>query len=150
MNTTKKVLLVVLALAISVASVLGLMACKQGEAIPETEIILTVDSSVMADIDGKSLADYMAALKEKNKLSYEGSVEEWGLYVQTINGRTIDPKTEYWALYTDDADFSNEAYGTYKATNGKTYAMAGVGASSLMLKEGKTYIWVVQLLEPMA
>ena len=146
MNTAKKLLLIVLALAISLAAVLGMVACKQGEAVVDTEVILTVDTSVMADIAGKSLADYMVALKEKNKLSYEGTVGEYGLYVTSINGRAADAKTEYWSLFTDDAEFSNEAYGTYKATDGTTYAMASVGASSLMLKEGKKYVWVIQLL----
>ncbi len=146
MNTVKKISLVFLAIAISVAAVLGMVACKQSETVKDTEIILTVDSSVMADIEGKSLVDYMAALKEKNKLSYEGSVSQYGLYVQSINGREADSKTEWWALYTDDAEFSNEAYGTYTASDGATYAMASVGASSVMIKEGKKYVWVIQLL----
>ena len=145
MNTAKKILLVVLALAISVAAILGMAACKS-EADVDTEVIISIDQTVLSDLADKSLADYMAAMKEKNKITYEGTVGEYGLYVESINGRKADAKTEYWGLFTDDEEFSNEAYGTYKATDGTTYAMASVGASSLKIKVGKKYVWVIQTL----
>ena len=141
MKNTKKIVLTVLALALVLSTLLGLMACNV-EPKKGTEVVITLDSNVMADITGKSLADYMAALEEKGEFTYVASKQSWGLFVESINGRTADSKTEYWAVYTDDADFSFEGANEYEF-NGITYLEAGFGVSSIMLKEGKSYLFVL-------
>ena len=44
-------------------------------------------------------------------------------------------------LYTDDAENSNDAWGTV-VYEGKTYASATLGAESLVIAEDCVYIWV--------
>ena len=145
MKLSQRILLAVVVLALVLSCALGMAACNQKEPLKDTEVVITVDPNVMSDIAGKTLADYMAAMKEKKLLSYEASTGDYGLFITSVNGREADSTKEYWALFTDDSEFSNEAWGTYE-TNGKTYAMASVGVSSMMLKTGKSYVLVIQPL----
>ncbi len=143
MKVTKKILLTVLALALVVASVMGMVACNQEEPDKSTEVVITVDSEVMADVEGKFLIDYMNAMKEKNLLEFEGSEGTYGLYIESVNGRKADSTVEFWAIYTDDAENSSEAYGVYEV-NGKKCASASLGVSSLPLKADATYVLVLK------
>lgn len=142
MKATKRIIISLVVLALLVTAVLGMVACQKQEPIKDTEVIITIDTNVMADIEGKTLADYMAAMKDKGILSYEGKEGQYGWFIETINGRTADEKTEYWALYTDDEENSSTDWGSYVA-DGKTCGFASLGASSMPIKAGKIYVWVL-------
>ena len=144
MKITKRITLTVIVLALMLAVVLGLVACgAKPVQIRDSEIILTYDKDVMADIENKTLLDYMNALQEKELLTFSAP----GGFVVTMNDRTPDAtKGEYWFIYTDDEDYSNEAWGTYEI-EGKTYKSATKGISELPIKEGKSYIFVISVYE---
>ena len=139
MKATKKVLLTVLALSLVVAAVLGMVACSKPVQMRETEILITLDKSIMSDIEGKTLKDYLDLLQEKEYLTYEATA---GM-LYTLNDRKADSTAgEWWLIYTDDADHSNEDWGKYTVED-KTYYSSTLGYESLPLKEGATYVFVI-------
>lgn len=143
MNTTKRILLTVVALALVLAAVVGMVACTNKLVNPvqmkETEIVIPLDSAVMADVSGKHLVDYLNVLQEKEFLTYDAPSG----FVVTINDRTADStKGEYWLIYTDDEENSDATWGTYEV-EGKTYNSAKFGINDLPLKEGKTYVFMI-------
>lgn len=85
---------------------------------------------------GKTLSEFMQSEKDQDKLDF---VIEKSMVV-SIDGIKNTTNT-YWMLYTDDAENSNDAYGTIEH-EGKTYASATLGAESLIIAEGCVYIWV--------
>ena len=142
MKTAKRITLVVLAFALLVSAVVGMVACNKFTnpvQMTETEIIVPLDAEVMPDISGKHLKDYLDALQEKECLTYEAQ----GGMIYTINGRTADASQgEYWLIYSDDPDYSNEAWGTY-VVGDTTYKSTTLGYESLPLTEGKTYVFMI-------
>ncbi|MBO4251719.1 MAG: hypothetical protein J5911_03545 [Clostridia bacterium] len=88
------------------------------------------------DFVGKTLSEFMQSEKDQGKLDFviENSM------VVSIDGVKNTTNT-YWMLYTDDAANSNDAWGTIEY-DGKTYASATLGAESLVIASGRTYIWV--------
>lgn len=95
-------------------------------------VVLTFDSGY----GGKTLSEAMDGAQENEQITF--TVEN-GM-VTSINGVKNTSNT-YWMIYTDDEEFSNTAWGeiTYQE---KTYASATKGVSELIVKDGKTYIWV--------
>lgn len=146
MNTTKRITLTVVALALVLAAVLGVVACAKltnPVQMKETEVVIPLDTAVMADISGKHLVDYLNVLTEKEFLTYDAP----GGFVVTINDRTADStKGEYWLIYTDDEENSDASWGTYDV-DGKTYNSAKFGINDLPLKEGKTYVFMISKFE---
>ena len=155
MKTTKKILFVVLALMLVLTVVFGAVACKDTKE-PQSNtsvqlkeidslkisedgaVVITLDKTVMADVTGKHLVDYMNALKDQGYFVYE---EKSGLVTSVMN---IKPQAsnEYWFLYTDDEENSSTQWGQYDAGD-KTYGSANYGITDLPLKEGKTYIFKI-------
>ena len=139
MKATKKIILTILALALVVTAVLGMVACSKPVQMRETEILITLDKSIMSDIEGKTLKDYLDLLQEKKYLTYEAT----GGMLFTINERKADStKGEWWLIYTDDEEHSNEGWGTYQVEE-KTYKSSTLGYESLPLKDGATYVFVI-------
>ena len=139
MKKTLKLLSIIFATALIAFS---LSACvKTVVTTNENSVIILADSSVMTITETTTLKDYMDKLVEQEKLTFSGSDSDYGIYITKINGIEATGKTA-WMLYTDDADNSTPAWGeiTY---NEKTYASANLGCESLVIKEGKTYIWNV-------
>ena len=85
---------------------------------------------------GQTLSSFMENEKGQKRLDF---VIENGMVV-SIDGIKNTTNT-YWMLYTDDAENSNEAWGTIEY-NGKNYASASLGADALVIAKGCTYIWV--------
>ena len=79
-----------------------------------------------------------------NKLVERGELEFTAAdgMVTSIGGKA-NTTNSYWMLYTDDAENSNEDWGTAEY-EGKTYLSATLGYESLPIKEGCTYIWMYQ------
>ena len=124
-------------------SIMTMFACQNpttdnGDREPsDADVIMTI-SAAEFDLEGKTLKDYMDHLVGNGELTYviaDGMITE-------ING-TKNGLNSYWMLYTDDAENSNTAWGTYEV-GGKTYASAALGAAELTLKDGCTYIFTYQ------
>ena len=130
-----KKLVYVLSASVLAACVL-LCACsvKQITVLQESDdfVVLIFDSG----FNGKTLSEAMQDAKENEQIDY--TVEK-GMVI-SINGIN-NAGNQYWMLYTDDEEFANTAWGqiTYQE---KTYGSATKGVSDLIVKDGKTYIWV--------
>lgn len=115
----------------------SLFACADRNVAAEDSLFaFTVDSEDYAVTEGMTVKDYMDKLAADGKVSFTVSD---GM-IAKINGK---PNTfnSYWMLYTDDAETSNEDWGTY-CYNGKTLGSAMLGAEVLVVRDGCTYAWV--------
>lgn len=136
MKNFKKLLVITTTLVVIAAF---FTACNKPVVQTDTEVVITVTDSVMKDIEGKYLVDYLDALVEKEKLTYEATS---GMII-TINGteaKAADNK--YWLIYTSDADYSNSDWGTYEYDS-VTYNSATKGIAELPLKADAVYIFVI-------
>ncbi len=118
---------------------LVVMSCGQGEAvkIDGDYVILTPDEEDVAS--EMTLQDYMQLLAERGELTF---VMESGM-IMSING--VDCATgEYWMLYTDDTAYANTGWGECEY-EGKNYGSAIIGAETLPITAGCTYIWYLQV-----
>lgn len=122
-------LLLVVLLAISFAG------CKKPPVVV-TESDEYVVINVQGATDNQTLAGYMASLSEYSDIF---TIDN-GM-VTSINGISNAPDwSACWMLYTNDTEVSDTAYSIeYK---GKIYGSALYGAETLVVKNGKTYIWV--------
>ena len=115
-------------------SALCFVGCKQNKAVTGDYAVIVADDVT----DGDTLLDYMKELRDEGSLSFESTTGDYGEYVTSINGKAQSGNS-YWMLYTSDTDYASNAYTvTYE---GQTYGQATLGASSLPIKEGATYIW---------
>ena len=128
------------ALFLVVVSAITLLACAGGavkakvDYSTQTETVITV-----VEADGTAtLIDAMKALKDEGKLVYESSTSQYGEMINTIGSLTAEG-TYYWALYTTDAEVANTDMAV--TVNGTTFYSAMVGASSLTVKAGESYLW---------
>lgn len=146
MKKQQKILIVVAIVALLVVSCFAFAACgKKYVQQKDTAVYFTVDKDVMANVDGKTLQDYMDALVKKDQLTYSGDSTAYGLMINTVNDIKADAsKGEYWFLYSDDDEYSNGDWGTYDL-NGKTYKSTTLGASSLPIKIGCTYVLMMSV-----
>ena len=121
-------------LIIAIVLMVGCLVACTGK---EGEVVIKIDKGY--DLSkGDTLVDYMEYLDEKERLDYElenGMITEINDLENGLNS--------YWMLYTDDPNFSNDAWGTYEY-KGKTYGSATLGACSLKINKEYTYIWVYQ------
>lgn len=104
--------------------------------LKETDEFIVITPS--EDFVGKTLKDCMDDIKTRGELEFTVN----NGMISSING--IDNPADYsycWMLYTDDAENSNDAWGTV-VYEGKTYASATLGAESLVIAEDCVYIWV--------
>lgn len=113
-------------------------------------LVFTAEDAVVikANTTEGSLEDALNVLKDSNALDFTGSQSEYGLYIESVNGRTADAdKNEYWAVYTtltelDGVSYSSAEYGTYDY-DGTQCASASFGASGLPMVEGNLYAVVL-------
>lgn len=114
-------------------------ACKNVDGYPAKDgdtVILTVTQ----EHDGVTfLIDYMEHVSGSDELS--SYVINDGMVVVINDLRATG--NVYWMLYTDDAEYSNEAWGTVEV-DGVTYYSATLGAEELPVKVGCTYVWYAQ------
>jgi hypothetical protein len=82
----------------------------------------------------------MGVLKDNNLLTYEYQIKSYGAYITSINGVQAD-FNQFWGLYSDDEEVTSTAYQI--ECNGKIYSQTILGAESLIVKQNKTYIWVL-------
>lgn len=122
------------------ASVLAVISCCFAAACTGETIkpVVITASDYSFEYEGKTLKDYMEYLQDGGELTFTVS----GGMVTSINGKSNTTKS-YWLLYTDDAENSEEAWGTFEY-EGEIYASATLGAEALTVKQGHTYIWAYQ------
>lgn len=138
----KKLLALIVALAM-VTSAFMLVACGKTKFDKDKkELAITVSGGVMEITAETTLEDYMNKLQEKKEVSFDGSTSEYGLYITKINDVEAG-MGEAWMLYTTDAANSDSEWGSYEY-DGKTLGSATLGVSNLIVKEGETYVWVLQ------
>lgn len=99
-------------------------------------LILSVTLEVEED---STLIDYMNRIKGSKSLT-NFKIKNGMLTV--INGMQARGNV-YWMLYTDDSEYSNSDWGTVEI-EGITYYSATLGAESLPIKQGCTYVWYAQ------
>jgi hypothetical protein len=99
-------------------------------------VVITISQE--ASVQGVTVLEYMSQMEENGELSF--TIEN-GM-ITKING-TKNGTNSYWMLYTNDAENSNTAWGTYEYKE-NTYGSAVLGAESLQIKAGSTYIWLYQ------
>lgn len=135
---TVKLLLTVLVLTVVTAIAAYGCADKQTTTYAKNgdTFVFTVTSVVE---DGDTLIDYMESLKGSNSLT--SYTIENGMITE-ING-LVASNGVYWMLYTDDAENSNETWGNV-TVDGVTYSSAILGAESLQIKQGCSYVWMAQ------
>ncbi len=85
--------------------------------------------------DGTTLKQYMDLLVSDGDLSYE---MQSGM-VTSVNGVAAG-NGKYWLLYTDDETFAVPSWGACEY-QGKVYGSSSLGAETLVVKAGCTYIW---------
>lgn len=114
------------------------IACTNTDTVPAVDgdyVVLTV---TQAD-DCATLIDYM------NKINGSKSLKSFEIsngMITVINGKKASGNV-YWMVFTDDADYSNEQWGSVEI-DGVTYYSATLGAESLPIEEGATYVWYAQ------
>lgn len=116
----------------------ALIACgKQPAVVVDGDyVVITVKAENVES--GATLKEYMDYLQANDELTYAISD---GMVV-SINGKKANGN-QYWMLYTNDEENSNEAWGTciYQDV---TYHSAAYGAETLVVKDGCVYIWYLQ------
>lgn len=121
-----------------------------GDGVAENAVF-TATNDVLALDENTSVADYIAALKDKGELDYTAEDGAYGLFITSVNGveNLTDANGTHgwsWAIYTnltelDGVIYSTANYGTYDA-DGVTLNSASYGISGLPCVEGYTYALV--------
>ncbi len=128
----KKIIKTIILIALLCASITSLLACSSSA----QPLVIKVQADKMQAED--TLKDYMDRLQAEGEFTFE--VQD-GM-ITSINGKSGNTN-EYWMLYTDDAENANTAWGTYEYNN-ETFGSAIWGVEGLKIKEGCTYILVLQ------
>ena len=130
----KKIVALILCVVFACALLCGCGA--KTKVLKETDEFIVITPS--ENFAGKTLKECMDDLKAHGELDF---TVKSGM-ISSING--IDNPADYsycWMLYTDDAENSNDTWGTIEH-EGKTYASATLGATELVIARDCTYIWV--------
>ena len=135
----KRIYAILLTLALFVSTA-AFVACGNKEELSET-CVIKVDADVYEITEETTLLEYMEKLSNDGKLTFKSQNGAYGVMIKEINGLANGlGDNPCWLLYTDDEANSDTTWGTY-VYEGKTYSSATLGASSLIVKEGCTYIW---------
>lgn len=118
-------------------SAFALFGCTKTVQIDGDFVVITARDVV----ENTTVLDYMKRLKADGELVFEFADGDYGAYITSMNGVAND-NDSYWILYTSDTEYATTEY---KAEyDGTAYGQATLGASSLTVKEGETYIWYYQ------
>ena len=142
-----------MAAALAAAAVLALgcamfAACEEESSVEGVKLVESTSECVVIEATetGGSLYDAMVSLKEEELIAFEGSMGDYGFFIESVNG-TVAGEGQFWALYTSLGDYegvsySTSEYGTYEY-EGTDYASANYGCEGLPLVSGNTYIIVL-------
>ena len=114
-----------------------LVACKKEPVKLDGDYVVITATK---EAEGKTLLAFMEELKAEDKISFEIS----NGMVTSINGKAnAGDYSACWMLYTSDSENANDAWGIVIYED-KQYGSAMLGAETLVVKEGETYIWWYQ------
>lgn len=91
--------------------------------------------------ENETLEEYMLYLQGTRELTFETQSSDWGAFIVSVNGKA-NSTNSYWMVYTSDSENADTAYTA--EYDGKLYGSASVGITSLVVKEGETYILYYQ------
>ena len=111
-------------------SALCFVACGNAE-----PVAITAPQTVE---EGTTLLALMEEQKTAGELDFE---MKDGLIIE-ING-TKNTTNSFWMLYTTDEENANTDWGTFE-WNGETLGSAVLGADTLVVAQGETYVWVYE------
>ena len=105
-KSNKKILLAVAALVVAVAVVLGIYfvtrpAPQQGGKTITVQVVLLEGEP--SDFTIQTDEEYLRGALESIDL-IEGSESEYGLFVTTVNGVTVDDSKQQWWCFTQDGE----------------------------------------------
>lgn len=86
------------------------------------EVVDNEGNSTVLEVETEAEVLY-DAIKDIEGFSIEGTQEDWGFYVTTINGLYADYENEgaYWSLYVND-EYAMYGVSEQPVTNGDTYS----------------------------
>lgn len=146
----KTIFSVFVVLIISSLILVGVYTSKPVET-PQEELEITIIFannsgdvlfSSQVTITGGYVFDAFSLLDERTQEITINSVDStFGEYVESfeVNGIKYGDLNTYVFFYTDDSEYSTTQWGTL-TTNGKEYGSMSSGPSSILAKEGMTYI----------
>lgn len=103
--------------------------------ISDSEVILFV-SDKLNNLEDKTLEDLMNYYVSEGYLTYEATDGSWGKFITSVNGKVAnDANSEFWAIYTSDANQASTEYDSYKYED-KTLGSSNYGVSSLKIAAG--------------
>ena len=132
-NSMKNKLSVLLCVVLIAAMALSMAACggKKEAAAPSGKVSYTV---ITVDLDGNETR--LEITSDKEMVGEEllaqgiiaGDVGEYGLYIKTVNGLTLDwdKDAKYWAFYIGE-DYATTGVDQTKAEEGVTYILRPEG-----------------------
>ena len=138
----RKIILTLLIVVLA-TSTLCLFACdKQKQAKGVNPVVIKVSANDYQITEETTLYDYMLMLKNDNKLNFTAINSDNGMFITSVNGTENGlGYNPCWMIYTDDDNFKDASGWTGPITvNGKSYAVASVGASSLYVTDGCEYV----------
>lgn len=142
------VLCAAVALAGCGKSMVKFLTAEDGKA---ENAIFTVENGLIELGEDTSVAEYLAALKDKGELDYTAEDSSYGLFITSVKGieNVTDESGTHgwsWTIFTnltelDGVVYSSAEYGTYQA-DGVTLYSANYGVSALPCIEGYVYALV--------
>ncbi len=119
--------------------------------VTDDSVIFTVESSFYTSLDSTtSLYDYLVALQDAGKLTFEGSTDSWGFAISSINGKSAVYETSsgyYWAQYTSLTTYGGIVYSSDYSTydyNGTTLYSNSYYCDGMPAVEGETYAFIYE------
>ena len=131
-------LTLVLLLALILLSVSACAPSSESLAKDGDNVVLFISENYELS-EGETLATFMGRLVGSKKIS--SFIFKDGM-LTALNGKAAKGNV-YWMLYTDDSEYSNNAWGSV-TLDGVTYYSATLGAEELPVKMGCTYVWMAQ------
>ena len=119
------------AVAVLLLSLFCLVGCNENV----DPVVITISQTVS---ENTTLLEVMQEQKSAGELDFQ---MENGMVVQI--GTTKNTTNSFWMLYTTDAENANAQWGTFE-WNGEMLGSAILGAETLVVKQGETYVWVYQ------
>lgn len=95
-------------------------------------------------VNSASLGELIKANKDKLKIEYSDGA--YGMFITSIGGFAVDASKAYVAILTSDSEFIDSASSwnvTANNSKGVPCTSSTVGADTLALKDGQSYILIV-------
>ena len=136
-NFWKRALALFSTLVLSCALLFSFVACQKTVKVDGDYVIITAQKVE----ENETLEEYMLSLQADGKLTVETQDGGYGAFIVSVNGKA-NSTNSYWMIYTSDSENADAANNA--EYDGKLYGSASVGISSLIVKEGETYILYYQ------